>query len=236
MGSAVRDACEQLKQELATAAAKAFGGTREEWTVAGGLVRGDGQSYTFGEVVSTTGAGYISSQGANVRGEIRENEYGAHDHWAPAVAAVEVEVDRETGEVRLLQIAIAVDAGKVLHYRSAAGQIESGVIMGIGATLTEELHYEEGQLLNADAFQYRLPLMKDVPETFVTMMLENEDGPGPFGSKGIGNSGPPVPSPAVGNAIADALGADLDPLYPGEDSARPGRRPGLMPVPPTRQA
>jgi len=120
-----------------------------------------------------------------------------------------VEVDRETGEIRLLQFAIAVDAGKVLHYRSAAGQLESGVIMGIGATLSEELHYGEGQLLNADAFQYRLPLMKDLPEELVTTMLENGDGPGPFGSKGIGNSGPPVPSPAIGNAIADAIGVRL---------------------------
>jgi len=209
MGSAVHNACEEVKQALAVAAGLVFGGPSEEWTVVGGLVTRDGQSYTFGEVVRATGVEHINSRGANVRGEIRENEYGAHDHWAPSAAAVEIGVDRETGELRLLQFAIAVDAGKVLHYRSAAGQLESGVIMGIGATLTEELHYEEGHLLNADAFQYRLPLMKDMPEKFVTMMLENGDGPGPFGSKGIGNSGPPVPSPAIGNAIADAIGVRL---------------------------
>ena len=209
MGSAVRNACDELKHALAGAASRAFGGPADEWAVVGGLVTRDGQSYTFGDTVKGTGAGHIDSRGANVRGEMRENEYGAHDHWAPSAAAVEIEVDRETGEVRLLQFAIAVDAGKVLHHRSAAGQLESGVIMGIGATLTEELHYEEGQLLNADAFQYRLPLMKDTPEKLVTVMLENGDGPGPFGSKGIGNSGPPVPSPAVGNAIADAIGVRL---------------------------
>jgi CO/xanthine dehydrogenase Mo-binding subunit len=209
MGSAVRNACEELKGKLAEAAARAFGGAPEEWSIGGGRVSRAGHSYAFGEVVRSASAGSISSRGANVRGEIRENEYGAHDHWAPSAAAVEIEVDRDTGEVRLLQFAIAVDAGKVLHHRSAAGQLESGVIMGIGATLTEELHYEDGQLLNADAFQYRLPLMRDVPEQFTTTMLENGDGPGPFGSKGIGNSGPPVPSPAIGNAIADAIGVRL---------------------------
>jgi CO/xanthine dehydrogenase Mo-binding subunit len=209
MGSAVKNACDELKQALATAAAQAFGGDPDEWTVAGGLVSQDGQSHAFGEIVKATGLPHIDSRGANVRGEIRENEYGAHDHWAPSAAAAEIEVDRETGEIRLLQFSIAVDAGKVLHYHSAAGQLESGVIMGIGATLTEELHYAEGQLLNADAFQYRLPQMQDVPEHFATVMLENGDGPGPFGSKGIGNSGPPVPSPAIGNAIADAIGVRL---------------------------
>jgi CO/xanthine dehydrogenase Mo-binding subunit len=209
MGSAVRNACDELKLALATAASRAFGGAAEQWVVTGGQVARDGQSYTFGDVVRASGGGHIDSRGANVRGEIRENEYGAHDHWAPSAAAVELELDRDTGEVRLLQFAIAVDAGKVLHYRSAAGQLESGVIMGIGATLTEELHYEEGQLLNADAFQYRLPLMRDLPEKIATVMLENGDGPGPFGSKGIGNAGPPVPSPAVGNAIADAIGVRL---------------------------
>ena len=209
MGSAVHNACQALKLELATAAARAFGGAAEEWVVSNGLVARGERTYSFGEVVRGAGERHIDSRGANVRGEMRENEYGAHDHWAPSAAAVEIEVARDTGEIRLLQFAIAVDAGKVLHYRSAAGQLESGVIMGIGATLTEELHYEDGQLMNADAFQYRLPLMKDIPEKLRTVMLENGDGPGPFGSKGIGNSGPPVPSPAVGNAIADAIGVRL---------------------------
>jgi CO/xanthine dehydrogenase Mo-binding subunit len=209
MGTAVRNACLELKHALATAAARAFGGTADDWMVAEGQVTHAGQSHAFGEVVRATANSHIHSRGGNVRGEMRENEYGAHDHWAPSAAAVEIEVDRETGEIRLLQFSIAVDAGKVLHYRSAAGQLESGVIMGIGATLSEELHYEEGQLLNADAFQYRLPQMRDLPETIATVMLENGDGPGPFGSKGIGNAGPPVPSPAVGNAIADAIGVRI---------------------------
>ncbi|MPZ12816.1 MAG: molybdopterin-dependent oxidoreductase [Chloroflexi bacterium] len=93
------------------------------------------------------------------------------------------------------------------------------MIIGIGAALTEELHHEDGQLLNADAFQYRLPLMGDIPEAFASGMIENEDGPGPFGSKGIANFGPPVTPPAIGVRIMS------NPVHAGEGvpRARNGR-------------
>ncbi len=82
--------------------------------------------------------------------------------------------------------------------------------MGFGASLTEEMVYAEGQLLNADPFQYRLPLMSDVPEQFRTIILEHGDGPGPFGSKGIAQTSIPCVAPAIGNAIYDAVGVRLE--------------------------
>jgi CO/xanthine dehydrogenase Mo-binding subunit len=209
MGTAVHNACQALQRELAEAASRAFGGAPAEWSPGSGRLTRNEQSHTYGEIVSATGVDRLSGHGSYAHDPARDTSFGAHDYWSPGVAAVEIEVDRETGEVRLLQFAIAADAGKVLHYRSAAGQLEGGIVMGIGAALTEELHYGEGQLLNADAFQYRLPLMRDMPETMVSSMLENGDGPGPFGSKGISQVSIPCVAPAVGNAIADAVGVRL---------------------------
>ncbi|MBM2809883.1 MAG: putative oxidoreductase molybdopterin-binding subunit, partial [Chloroflexi bacterium] len=110
----------------------------------------------------------------------------------------------------VLQYAAVADAGKILHYQSARGQIEGGAVMGLGAALFEEMCYAEGQLLNADPFQYRLPLMSDVPEHFHTILLEHGDGPGPFGSKGIAQTSVPCVAPALSNAIYDAIGVQLD--------------------------
>ena len=66
------------------------------------------------------------------------------------------------------------DAGKALHYPSAKAQVDGGAVMGFGHALFEETIYQEGQLQNGDAFQYRLPVMKDIPEVFYSSMLEKE--------------------------------------------------------------
>lgn len=81
--------------------------------------------------------------------------------------------------------------------------------MGMGIALTEDLVYADGQLLNGDPFQYRLPLIDDVPEWFHVELVENFDGPGPFGAKGLGQTSLPCVAPAVGNAIRDAIGVHI---------------------------
>ena len=136
----------------------------------------------------------------------------SNNYWSPGVSAVEVEIDRETGDVRVVRYAALADAGTIMHYHSARGQIEGGAILGLGATLFEEVVYGEGQLLNADPFQYRLPQLGDIPEDFQTIILEAEKGPGPFGAKGIANTSIGCVAPAVGNAIYDAIGVRLTSL------------------------
>ena len=131
------------------------------------------------------------------------------DHWTPGAAATEVEVDLDTGEVRVLQYAAVADAGKALHHLSAQRQVEGGLIMGLGNALFEELRYEEGQLQNADAFQYRLPLLRDVPQALSVSIIENGDGPGPFGAKGMSQTSIPCVAPAIDNAIRDATGVHV---------------------------
>jgi CO/xanthine dehydrogenase Mo-binding subunit len=214
MGNAVNDACEQLKTEILKTVARVHGGRSEEWQIDDGILVRDATRVSLGDLAQALPAGetvrasgfYEQSGTADGAGASNNN------YWSPGVAAVEVEVDRHTGDVRITRYAALADAGTIMHYHSARGQIEGGAILGLGATLFEEVCYAEGQLLNADPFQYRLPQLGDVPEDFQTIILEAEKGPGPFGAKGIANTSIGCVAPAVGNAIYDAVGVRLTSL------------------------
>jgi len=193
-------------------AAETFGSDGAEWRLEDGMLRRDGTAVTLADLAGRLPEdAALTGEGEYVHGgPVVNTSFGDHDHWSPGVAAVEIEVDTETGDIQVLQYAAVADAGTIIHFHSAKGQIEGGAVMGFGAALTEEMVYGEGQLLNADPFQYRLPLMSDVPEQFQTIILEHGDGPGPFGSKGIAQTSIPCVAPAIGNAIFDAIGARLD--------------------------
>lgn len=215
MGNAVQATCESLKRELKAAAAQAKGGTPEEWDAADGRLRRGEWSFSFGDIVRAFPAmgsnlgSVIKAMGSYGRAASQDKAIGGLEYWAPGAAAAEVEVDLETGEIRLLQYSLVGDAGKALHYISAARNIEGGAIMGLGISLFEELLYQDGQLQNADPFQYRLPSMRDLPESFHSSLVENGDGPGPFGAKGIAQTSITACAPAIGNAIYDAIGVQL---------------------------
>lgn len=208
MGNAVKNACDNLKQELIGIACQTKGGRPEEWRLVEGRLCLAEASFSFAEVLQTMGeGGSVKSIGFYSPPPRKgRSPYGGVTHWSPGAAAAEVEVDRETGAFRVLQFAVVVDAGRALHHRSARSQMLGGAIMGVGHALFEEEIYEEGQLQNGDPFQYRLPLMADIPQAFHGLMVENGDGPGPFGSKGMSQTSIVTVAPAIANAIADALG------------------------------
>jgi CO/xanthine dehydrogenase Mo-binding subunit len=210
MGGAVQTACKELLGKMAETAARVKGGRQEEWKSQNGKLSRDGVHLTFAEIAREVESGMaLQGAGSYKRTRAGHNSFGGHDHWAPGIGAAEVEVDRETGEVRVLQYCAVADAGKLLHYNSARGQIEGGAVMSFGMALYEELIYQDGQLQNADAFQYRLPLMSDIPESFGSIFVENEDGPGPFGSKALAQVSIPCAAPAIANAIYDAVGVRI---------------------------
>lgn len=209
MGRAVQSACENLEQELVAVAVQTKGGKADEWQVAGGRLWRAENSFSFGEIVRTLGGGsVVKSIGFHsTRPTEKESAFSGMDHWAPSAAAAEVEIDCETGALRVLKFAVIADAGKALHYPSAKAQVGGGAVMGFGHALFEEVVYQDGQLLNGHPSQYRLPVMADIPEAFHAAMIENEDGPGPFGSKGMSQTSIVTVAPAIGNAIYDAIGA-----------------------------
>jgi CO/xanthine dehydrogenase Mo-binding subunit len=208
MGNAVHNACHKLKQELFSLAAQARGGKAEEWQLIQGRLCWGETSFSIAEIIRLIGGGVVlKSVGYhNVPPMVKDSAFAGMDHWAPSAAAVDLEVNSETGELRILRFSVIADAGKAIHYPSAKSQVEGGAVMGFGHALFEETVYQDGQFQNGDPFQYRLPLMKDIPEEFFPSMLEKGDGPGPFGSKGMAQTSIVTVAPAIGNAVYDALG------------------------------
>ncbi|MFQ5578775.1 MAG: xanthine dehydrogenase family protein molybdopterin-binding subunit, partial [Anaerolineae bacterium] len=123
----------------------------------------------------------------------------------------EVEVDTETGVVRVLRLACANDVGRAINPMAVEGQIEGGAQMGLGYALTEELIVKEGRVLNPDFLDYRLFTAADMPE-IETCLIETDDPQGPFGAKGVGEMGGTPTAAAIANAIYDAVGVRLTEL------------------------
>jgi CO/xanthine dehydrogenase Mo-binding subunit len=118
----------------------------------------------------------------------------------------DVEVDLDTGKVRVLRYVAAHDVGRAINPRSVEGQISGAVAQGLGMALLEEVTLDNGVNLTGGLFQYLIPASTDVPD-IETVVLESGEGMGPFGARGIGE--PPIgpPSAAVASAIHDAIGS-----------------------------
>jgi CO/xanthine dehydrogenase Mo-binding subunit len=127
-------------------------------------------------------------------------------YWEGSVGAARVAVDPDTGVVEVVDYVTVADAGRVINHHGAHGQERGGVMMGIGHALSEELEYDDGALLNPSPVDYRVPLAGDAPERIESLFLERGDGPGPFGSKGLGESSIITVAPAIANAVAAATG------------------------------
>ncbi len=124
--------------------------------------------------------------------------FGAH--------AVEVAVDMETGEVRVLKSVGCHDIGRAINSAAVAGQIEGGAAMGLGYALMEHVQIVNGVTLTPSFAEYLLPTASDIPET-KSIILESGTGLGPFGAKGIGEPSFTPVAPAIANAVANAIGA-----------------------------
>jgi CO/xanthine dehydrogenase Mo-binding subunit len=124
--------------------------------------------------------------------------------------AVEVEVDTETGELLVVKHVSVADVGKALNPAHVEAQDEGAAIMGLGHTLMEHLIFDEhGRIVNLGALDYRIPTTKDVPLDLHSYLVENEDGPGPYGAKGAGEGGLFAIAPAVASAVTEATGVVL---------------------------
>jgi carbon-monoxide dehydrogenase large subunit len=120
----------------------------------------------------------------------------------------EVEVDPETGAVRVRRIVTAHDVGTILNPLSHQGQIDGSIVMGLGQGVMEQLVIENGRVANNNLGDYKLPTAKDIPE-LTTVLLESPGGVGPMNAKPIGEFANNCPPAAIANAVADAVGARL---------------------------
>ena len=126
--------------------------------------------------------------------------------WFFSACGAEVEVDVETGKVRVLNVATSVDVGKAINPLQCGLQNEGSMLEALGAAFFEEMVFEQGQPVNGTLLEYMLPSMQDHPERFQSLLVETPHPDGPFGAKGVGEAVIPAVVPAIGNAVANALG------------------------------
>ncbi|RLB36177.1 MAG: xanthine dehydrogenase family protein molybdopterin-binding subunit [Deltaproteobacteria bacterium] len=131
--------------------------------------------------------------------------------YAFGTTAVEVEVDRETGEVKILNLFAAHDVGRAMNPILVKGQIYGAAYMGVGYGLTEQLQLRNGRVMNPNFRDYKMLTAKDVVPV-VPLVIEEPDADGPFGAKGIGEPGLVPTAPAIANAIYDAIGVRITDL------------------------
>lgn len=126
--------------------------------------------------------------------------------------AVEVEVDQETGKVRVVRVVAAYDIGKAINPDIVEGQIEGGILQGIGYALTERvICNQKGRVENSNFFDYKILFSEDMPK-IETFLIETNDPEGPFGAKGVGEPSLIATAPAIANAIYDAAGIRIKEL------------------------
>jgi len=139
-----------------------------------------------------------------------------HYAYSFAAQAAEIEMNMATGEVRVLRVIAANDVGKVINPLGLQGQVEGGIIMGLGNALTEEYIVEKGIVFSDRLARYRIPSIMQTPE-IISITVEDPISEGPFGAKGVGELSAIPTTPAITNAIYNACGIRIKKLPVDQD-------------------
>jgi CO/xanthine dehydrogenase Mo-binding subunit len=220
-GNSALGAAKKIKAQILEIAAKSLGVDPEHLDIKGGIVYSttdNDKSIALGKVLRNA---HYTSNGQMLMAEYfydpaNENfdkdfkgnlsvayAYGAH--------GVEVEVDKQTGQVKILKYIAAHDVGKAINPMLLEGQIYGGGLMGIGYAMGEKMIFDKGVLKNGSFLDYKMPTAKDVPPV-EAVIIETDEKDGPFGAKGIGEPGLVPTAPAIANAIYDAVGIRIKDL------------------------
>jgi CO/xanthine dehydrogenase Mo-binding subunit len=220
-GNSARGAARKVKEQILEVAARSMGERPEDLDIRDRTVfcRNDPEKKSpLGKVLRSahyTTAGrmmmadyFYDPSNENLDREFKGNlsvtyTYGTH--------GIEVEVDRETGEVKILRYIAAHDVGKAINPMLLEGQVYGGAVMGIGYALTERLILHQGKVMNPNFLDYKVLTARDVPR-IEALVIETNDPAGPFGAKGIGEPGLVPTAPAIANAIYDAVGVRITEL------------------------
>jgi CO/xanthine dehydrogenase Mo-binding subunit len=205
-GLAVQRAAADLKSQLFEIAAAALGVDASELTASGGAMAAGDRSLTYVELIQKR-FGFSGGQLIG-RGEVHPHGSGSYVEgpvfWEVCVGAAEVEVDPDTGMVTVRKMATVADVGRAINPLLVARQDEGATMQGLGNALFEEMIWADGFLTNDNLLEYRVPTFMDVPAEMTCIVVENEDGPGPFGAKGCGEGALAATPGAVATALADA--------------------------------
>lgn len=214
-GNAALHAAKVLREAVVSTLAEKYDRPPNQIRFIEGLAQVNGFAVPLGEVVTL-----MKTEGREPR--------ALYEYWAPetkplgqggdmhfafsfAAQAAEIELNTRTGEVQVLRVIAASDVGKALNPLGLQGQIEGGVMMGIGNALTEEFIVEDGRIFTDRLARYRMPSITHTPE-ITSIVVEDPTGDGPYGAKGIGEIVSIPTTPAITNAIYNAVGVRIDRL------------------------
>lgn len=219
-GNATLRALEDVVGQIKDEASEILGVPAEKLVLRDGRVEGIGQrnaSLPLAEVVSSArmrsgpvvASARYKAPPSEIEGSRLENarvarlgEATFHCH------GVEIALDDDTGRIEVLRYVAVHDVGRILNPLAARGQVEGGVVQGIGYALFENLEIDKNGAVRNDNFHdYRMPTIADAPKSIETIFIEtNESETGPFGAKGIGEPPVIIPAAAIGSALRDILG------------------------------
>ena len=202
-GSSALDAARRMRDEILKVAALAMNTTPDDLILYdGGVIHGRAERrMTYAEIARANG------KPLEAEGHYANMADGPEASLIAQVA--EVEVDEETGEVILRKLTTAHNTGTILNPMTHQGQIDGGVVMGMGYGLIENLAVDEsGQALATNLGEYKIPNIKDIPE-LKTTILQSDFGSGPYNSMSIGEHSLIPTAPAIANAVEDAIGVRI---------------------------
>jgi CO/xanthine dehydrogenase Mo-binding subunit len=213
-GKAVQLAAREVRDQLMAIATNIFELPEQAIELHQGAAGHEDERYTYPDLIKH----HFGMVGGELigRGEVRpeqgQGSYAAGPvFWEVCIGGAEVQVDRDTGRIHVSKLVSVADVGKAINPRLVKAQEMGAVLQGLGNAIYEEMIFEDGQILNATLLDYHIPSIKDLPDSFVSLITENEDGPGPYGAKGVGEGALAGVPPAIVNALAD-IGLDMKEL------------------------
>ena len=220
VGNACRAAVADLRRQLVGLAAAQLGVPADALELRDKAVVGAGKRVTLAELarLSQASGGGLIAHGTFIAPPTAYDAKRVEAHVYPAfhspsfhAHAVDLSVDRETGEITLHRYVVAQDVGFAVNPAAIEGQIEGGVAQGLGQALSEELVYAEGRVLNPNLTDYKMPTALDLPR-IESILVQHPSAVGPYGAKGVGEPPNIEPPAAVANAVAAAVGVRVTTL------------------------
>jgi CO/xanthine dehydrogenase Mo-binding subunit len=217
MGNAVRLAAEDARRQLVALAAGTLGVNQDDLAWADGTVRApDGRTKTYLEIL----ADRFGMQAGNVIGigtftppfqkaDADGQSAQITPFWMVGASGVEIEVDTQTGRIVVTKLITAGDVGRAINPAIVERQLDGAAIMQLGQTLYEQMVFDGGQVVNASLADYKIPGFHDVPLEIGSDLIEVPHPHAPYGAKGAGETGAFGVSPAIANALRDAVGVRI---------------------------
>ena len=219
-GNAARLASAKLRSRLAAVAAEMLDAPAEALGFRDGRIYADGRSISFAEVVQQAHSEGLSTRLSHLYEAPKTQPLGSggdmHVAFSYAAQAALVEVNERTGEVACLKVISATDVGRAINPLALQGQIDGGIVMCVGNALTEEFIQEHGIPYTNRLARYKMPSIRHTPE-MVSFIVEDPAADGPYGAKGVGEISSIPTTPAITNAIYNAVGVRIRRLPVDQD-------------------